>query len=105
VSTGGGTRPHWSRSGHELFFVGADGALMKVDVGENPVLDQTDPVRVVAPGYFIGIMGGRLEGRHYDVSPDAQRFLMIKTQGDTAPASISVIERFDFELQKRTPAK
>ena len=32
VSTAGGTRPLWARNGKELFYVGADGALMRVPV-------------------------------------------------------------------------
>ena len=32
VSTAGGTRPLWARSGKELFYVGADGALLRVPV-------------------------------------------------------------------------
>ena len=32
VSTGGGTRPLWARSGQELFYLGPSGALMRVGV-------------------------------------------------------------------------
>src|SRR5712691_9384191 len=32
VSTAGGTKPLWARSGRELFYVGADGALVRVPV-------------------------------------------------------------------------
>ena len=46
--------------------------------------------------------------RHYDVSPDGQRFLMIKNSADgdlnATPASMIVVEHWFEELQQRVPA-
>src|SRR5204862_6751755 len=36
VSTAGGTRPLWARSGQELFYTSPTGALMRVGVGRGP---------------------------------------------------------------------
>ena len=36
VSTNGGTKPIWARSGQELIYVSSTGALMSVGVGQGP---------------------------------------------------------------------
>ena len=42
VSTAGGTRPLWARSGQELFYVSPTGALMRVGVDARPVVGGHD---------------------------------------------------------------
>ncbi len=43
---------------------------------------------------------------NYDVSPDGQRFLMLKTseQGQAAPTQINVVLNWFEELKRRVPA-
>jgi hypothetical protein len=47
-------------------------------------------------------------GRTYDISPDGQRFLMMKAGGGPdqtgAPPSLIVIQHFDEELKRLVPA-
>ena len=46
--------------------------------------------------------------RHYDVSPDGQRFLLIRTAGidqGGGPPSVIVVQHFDEELKAKVPAK
>ena len=46
--------------------------------------------------------------RHYDVSPDGQRFLMIKESGTgqtAAPPLLIVVQHFDEELKRLVPTK
>jgi hypothetical protein len=45
--------------------------------------------------------------RHYDVSPDGQRFLMIKESArrDTTPASMVIVQNWAEELRVRLPGR
>ncbi len=79
VSTAGGTRPLWARNGQELFYASPTGALMRVGVERASSWAATRPTLLVKEGYFT-IPGGS-PGRTYDISPDGQRFLMIKEGG------------------------
>ena len=51
VSTAGGTRPLWARSGQELFYVSPTGALMRVGVERGPSWAATTPTLLVKEGY------------------------------------------------------
>ena len=106
VSSAGGTRPLWSRNGRELFYVSLTGALMRVGIESGPA-SATTPTQLIGEGYMtappIDI------GRSYDVSPDGQRFLMIK-DGDgsnqtAAPRSIIVVQNWREELKRLVPTK
>jgi serine/threonine-protein kinase len=52
MSTSGGTRPMWSRSGQELIYVSLTGALMRVRVSPSSSWAATTPTLVVKEGYF-----------------------------------------------------
>jgi serine/threonine-protein kinase len=107
VSTGGGTRPLWARSGQELFYVSPTGALMRVGVAQGASWAATQPTLVVKEGYFTN---ARLfPTRSYDIAPDGQRFLLIK-EGDgsdqtAAPASLIVVQHWVEELKRLVPTK
>jgi serine/threonine-protein kinase len=105
VSTNGGTRPIWTQSGQELIYVSPTGALVGVGVARGPSWTATTPTLLVKEGYFtIPVWWGR----SYDVSPDAQRFLMIKeggADGTAAPASIIVVQNWVEELKRLVPTK
>src|SRR5262245_13516357 len=105
ISTSGGTRPVWARSGRELFYVSASGAIMQVGVEHGPSL-ATTPKLAIKDGY-ITTPGN--PGRSYDVAADGQRFLMVKSDGGqdqtTAPASIIIVLNWVNELKRLAPAK
>jgi serine/threonine-protein kinase len=103
VSTGGGTRPLWARSGQELFYASPTGALMRVGVERAPSWAATTPTLLVKEGYLTNLGGN--PGRMYDIAPDGQRFLMIKEGGDAAPLQIIVVQHFDEELKRLVPTK
>jgi eukaryotic-like serine/threonine-protein kinase len=105
VSTTGGTRPIWALSGHELVYVSPTGALMGVGVARGPSWAATTPTMVVKEGYFTNL---NWWGRSYDISPDGQRFLMIKEggiDGTASPASIVVVQHWVEELKRLVPTK
>jgi hypothetical protein len=66
----------------------------------------TKPEIVVKEGYFTN--PGRLSARMYDITPDGQRFLMIKNpiggQLETAaPANLIVVQHWTEELKRLVP--
>jgi Tol biopolymer transport system component len=107
VSTAGGTRPLWARSGQELVYVSPMGALMRVGVERASTWAATTPTMLVKEGYFT--TPGGLIGRTYDVSPDGQRFLMTKDGGGTdqtaAPPQLIVVQNWTEELKRLVPTK
>ena len=90
VSTGGGTRPLWTRNGQEVFYASPRGALMRVGVERGPSWAATPPTMVIKEGYATKLDG--LLGRTYEIGPDPQRFLVVKEGGgsdQSPPASPS----------------
>jgi hypothetical protein len=105
LSNDGGTRPLWAPSGHELFYVSPTGAIMRVGVTPGASWTPTTPELLVKPGYVIQAVN---PGRHYDISPDGQRFLLSKeptAASGSAGTSISVVLNWVEELKRLAPAK
>jgi serine/threonine-protein kinase len=114
VSTAGGTRPLWSRNGRELFYLDADDFLTAVPVQTlGSAFRPGNPVRLLSKKYYPGFTALGLDLRGYDVSPDGQRFLMLK---DAAPAqstqpsgqlsaSMIVVLNWIDEVNARVPLK
>jgi serine/threonine-protein kinase len=104
VSTGGGSRPGWSRTGQELFYVSPAGALMRVGVERGSTWAAGTPTKLLNEGY-ITASGGNV-GRTYDISPDGQRFLMIKAGGGSGQAGapqIVIVQNWLEELKRLVP--
>jgi Tol biopolymer transport system component len=105
VSNEGGTRPIWTQSGQELVYVSPTGALMQVGVQRGPSWTATKPTLVVKEGYFTNPSWW---GRSYDISPDGQRFLMIKEggiDGTMATPTIIVVLNWFEELNRLVPRR
>jgi hypothetical protein len=96
VSVAGGTEPRWRRDGRELYFLGADGQMMAVDVEYTPTL------RFGVPKVLFETRLSLLAGpsRRYGVSADGQRFLMNVPVGTDAVAPITVILNWAAGLKK-----
>ena len=86
VSTEGGSEALWSPRGDELFYRTLDGRVMAVAIQTEDGFTWGNVNVVVAERYFDG--PNPFWGRMYDVSPDGQRFLMIK-EGDNLAQSDS----------------
>jgi eukaryotic-like serine/threonine-protein kinase len=85
ISTQVGSRPVWSRDGRELFFLDRSDRLSVVPIAVNGnTLVPGAPRRLLETAYYPGFTtrGASIHG--YDVSPDGQRFLMIKGSADAA---------------------
>jgi serine/threonine-protein kinase len=104
ISTAGGSRPAWNRDGRELFYLDAANAMnvLRVDTSGRTFVSAT-PETLFTTSYYEPN-----PARHYDVSPDGRRFLMIKenrVRGDATPASMVVVENWIEELKVRLPAR
>ena len=110
ISAGGGTRPLWSRSGTELFYLSGHSpspvTVMTVAVQAVKTFSAGAPAKVFE-GPFLASQN--IVGRSYDVSPDGQRFLMIKELpraiDDVVPSSLTVVLNWFDELKRIAPAR
>jgi len=96
----GGGEPIWSPDGTELFYRSGN-RLMAVSVQTEPTFRAGRP-EVLFEGSYV--MSSDLPGyQYYDISPDGQRFLMIKAvEGSTG--QINVILNWFEELKRLAPS-
>jgi|tagenome__1003787_1003787.scaffolds.fasta_scaffold20984308_3 serine/threonine protein kinase/Tol biopolymer transport system component len=95
VSTDGGQRPLWSRNGRELFFRHGD-ALMAVPVETRANFRAGKPHRL-----FSGAYRGESQESAFDVAPDGQRFVMIKSDQAAGLRQFNVVQNWLDELKQR----
>jgi len=105
VSNAGGVQPVWGRSGRELFYRTPNGALMAVPIDpRGATWSAGTATKVVEGRYFTGAGN---QNRQYDVSPDAQRFLMIKegsgSDQTAATTGLIVVQHWFEELKRLVP--
>jgi eukaryotic-like serine/threonine-protein kinase len=100
ISTDGGTEPVWNRNGRELFYRSED-KIMAVDIATQSGFAAGKP-RMLFEGKYERTPA---TSPNYDVSPDGQRFLMLKPdeQGAAAPTQINVVLNWFEELKRRVP--
>jgi hypothetical protein len=100
ISTDGGDAPIWARNGKELFYWNGD-KMMAVDIAGDSALRAGTPHML-----FEGKYEKVRVGRNYDVTPDGQRFLMIKSgTGSGQTAQINVVMNWFEELKRRVPVR
>jgi len=100
ISTEGGAEPVWNPNGRELFYR-SGGKMMAVDIATQPGFAAGKP-RVLFEDKYVPTPGTTA---NYDVSPDGQRFLMLKPseQAQTAPTQINVVLNWFEELKQKVP--
>ncbi len=105
VSSGGGAYPLWSRDGSELFFETLDGAVVRMAVeARGSTWSASAPTRLIEPRYlFVGSITGT--GRAWDVTPDGQRFIMIRPDPSVSASPIVIVQNWDVELDRLVPGK
>ena len=106
LSTAGGTRHVWARNGRELFYGGPGGAIMAVPVQTGSTFSYGNPTKL----FDWPTLPAPSPARTYDVSPDGQKFLMIKESGGSdpttpTPSSVVVVLNWTEELKQRVPSK
>jgi Tol biopolymer transport system component len=108
VSSDGGTDPLWRREGGELYYRSGD-KMMVVEVRTQSTFSAGRP-RVLWEGHYSHGMSSScgapgVTSFNYDVTPDGQRFLMVKdSHQDVASNRIVVVLNWFEELKRRVPA-
>ena len=95
VSTAGGFTPRWAPDGRTLYYRSAAGEMIAVDLppsstfvpGERRVLFQ-----------LTDIVGAESS---WDVTPDGERFVMIRSRGLGSDSELVMVENFFTELNER----
>ena len=99
ISTEGGSEPVWNRNGRELFYRNGD-AMMVVDIASQPAFVAGNPRVLFEKQYVAGNTNSV-----YDVSPDGQRFLMVKETPQAGSATqINVVLNWFEDLKRLAPA-
>jgi eukaryotic-like serine/threonine-protein kinase len=99
ISTDGGTEPVWNPNGRELFYRNGN-KVMAVDVATQPSFSAGKP-RMLFEGGYVPAPGAL---PNYDVTPDGQRFLMIKaSQQGTSETQIIIVLNWLEELKQKVP--
>ena len=98
ISTEGGEEAAWARSG-ELFYRNGD-QMMAVDITTEPTFTHGNP-KLLFEGRYIS-SGFRSQ---YDVTPDGQRFLMIKeSEQELAVTQLNIVLNWFEELKRLASA-
>ncbi|HEX6315624.1 MAG TPA: hypothetical protein VFZ73_12230, partial [Gemmatimonadaceae bacterium] len=99
VSSGGGSEPWWTKGGRELAFRRGDSVLVV----------SVDPATGVA-SRPTALFGGRYVSREdwsqpasYDVTPDGERFLMLKFAAGDERRRVNVVTNWFDELRRKVP--
>jgi len=97
ISTEGGTEPVWNPKGHELFY--RDGQkMMAVDYTAQSKFSAGKP-KMLFQGPYTPTPRSASD---YDVSPDGQRFLMLRA-AEQVPGQINVVLNWTEELKQKAP--
>jgi serine/threonine protein kinase/Tol biopolymer transport system component len=101
ISTEGGVEPLWNRNGRELFYRSGR-KIMAVDIAIKPSFSAGTPKMLFEGPYQLL---PTISTPNYDVSPDGQRFLMLKPveSAVAAPTQINVVLNWFEELKQRVP--
>ena len=105
ISASGGGLPRWSPDGAELFYQSLDGRqLFSVPIVTEPTFTAGAP-EVLFEGDYLAPVG--LGNRPYDLTPDGDRFVMIKTgvaTSDTGESpQIVLVQNWVEELKRLVP--
>jgi serine/threonine-protein kinase len=100
ISSGGGTAPHWSRTGHQLIYQSGD-QLMTASYavkGDSFVADK--------PRVWIAKLG-KMSNNSWDLAPDGKRIAMVtapdSAEGPRQHHEIVLFQNFLDELRRKVP--
>jgi serine/threonine-protein kinase len=99
ISIAGGSEPVWSGAGGEIFYRTGN-RMMAVHVVTGPTFVAETP-RVLFEGSYVPTRRGEPA---YDVTPDGQRFLMVRPDERSVPNHINVVLNLPEELKRHASA-
>jgi len=99
VSTGGGRVPRWSRDGTELYYYTFQAKMMSAAIQTQPVFSLGRSIELFdLTQMYLPTIGSA----NYDISPDDQRFLMMRnTNSRSSATAFNVILNWVEELESR----
>ena len=102
ISIDGGQEPVWNPRGDELFYRSGN-KMMALDIDTRSAFSADKP-RMLFEGPYLPTAASF---PFYDVSPDGQRFLMLKPVESQAPAptQIHIVLNWFEELKTKAPVK
>jgi hypothetical protein len=106
VSTNGGSQPLWSPDNSKLYFWGPE-QFMEADVETDPAFRRRTAQALFSLAGFSTPAIANV-ARSYDVSPDGERFLMMKlARSPDAPSTfrVIVVENWLEELERLVPTE
>jgi Tol biopolymer transport system component len=100
VSTAGGSEVAWAHSGRELFYINGKGEMVSAQItpGATFSLGKQTPLFSTIPFNRPGPIPS------YSVSPDDQRFLMVREGDNAQPSELIVAENW-LQVLKAVPGK
>jgi Tol biopolymer transport system component len=100
ISIGGGHDAVWSADGRELFYRNGD-QFYAVPIATTPRFSAGSP-RLLFTGPYLD--SGPLNSSNYDVTPDGQRFLVVRVgDEERAPRRFHLIQNWFEELKAKVP--
>ena len=99
VSKGSLGMARWRADGKELVFIGADGAMMSVDVTTDPVFDASAPKLLFQLPRSVLALSPR-PGALMDATRDLQRFLVTVPAASSARQEFTVVLNWQAALKK-----
>ncbi len=95
----GQTLSHYQESG-ELFYRSGD-KMMVATIETRPTLQVGTPRVLLEGAYASGFLS--ISPASYDVTPDGQRFVMVKRGEESLPTQINVVLNWAEELKQKVP--
>ncbi len=94
ISTGGGTDPVWAPDGSQLFYR-LGGHIMAVPVRMTPAFAAGTPRLLFDTAFETSELD-----RNFDVSPDGQRFLMVRSDNAESPPELRFVFNWAEQLRE-----
>jgi Tol biopolymer transport system component len=100
ISNDGGNEPTWAGDGKELFYRNGH-RMMAVSIQVEPEFRAGKPRVLFEAEYDLH----RFDDRNYDITRDAQRFVMVQSEKTSEIARIHVVVNWFEELQRKMQEK
>jgi len=100
ISNAGGFSPHWSHRGDELFYLDLVNDMIAARVSVRPGFAVLGRERLFSAADYILPLARRAA---YEVSPDDQRFLMLRLGAGDGAASLVLVQNFLTEVRRAAP--